>query len=114
MNLRSYRKDGSAADTPVWVASLDDKLVVFTLRHTYKVKRIRSNPKVQLAKCDKRGKLLGEWVDGTCRAVDDDPEYDRRAYAALTAKYGLMMRLGTLGSRLSGRIKKRLILEITL
>ena len=48
VSRRSYRKDGSAADTPVWVAHLGGKLMIFTLDDSYKVNRIARNPAVQL------------------------------------------------------------------
>lgn len=113
ISLASYKKDGTLVPTPVWVAPLDGKLVVFTLRESYKVKRIARNPKVRVALCDVRGKLLGEWHEGTCRAVEDRAEADR-AYAALRKKYGLMMRLGDVMSTLTGRMKRRVVLEIAL
>jgi len=113
ISLASYRKDGSPVPTPVWVAPLDGKLVVFTLRETHKVKRIQQNPDVRVAKCDVRGKLLGEWHDGTCQIVDD-PAHEKRAYAALRKKYGLTMRVGDVLSTLTGRMKRRVILEIAL
>lgn len=113
ISLRSYRRDGSAADTPVWCAPCDGKLVVFTLREAYKLKRIRRNPKVQVARCDVRGKLLGAWLDGHARIVDDRAE-EARAYAALNAKYGLRMRVGTVLSTLVGRVKRRVVIEIAL
>lgn len=113
LSLRSYKKDGTAVDTPVWFAQVEDKLVVFTNGTSYKVKRIRRDPRVQVARCDVRGKLLGPWQDGTCRPVEGEPERILAAYAALNAKYGLMMRLGTFFATLSGRAKQRLILEIS-
>jgi len=113
ISLASYRKDGSLVETPVWVAPLDGKLVVFTLRETYKVKRIQQNPAVRVAKCDVRGKLLGSWYDGSCRVVDD-PTHEKRAYAALRKKYGLTMRIGDVLSTLTGRMKRRVILEISI
>lgn len=113
ISLASYRKDGSLAETPVWAAPLDGKLVVFTLKETYKVKRVRNNPAVRVAKCDARGKVLGPWHAGTCKIVGDR-EHERRAYAALRKKYGLLMRVGDALSALTGRMKRRVVLEITL
>ncbi len=113
ISLGSYKKDGSIVQTPVWVAPLDGKLIVFTLRESYKVKRVQRNPKVRVAKCDVRGNVLGDWFEGTCRVVDD-AAHEKRAYAALREKYGLMMRLGDVMSTLTGRIKRRVVLEITL
>jgi PPOX class probable F420-dependent enzyme len=114
INLRSFKRDGSSVDTPVWCAPLDGKLVIFTLRDSYKVKRVRRNARVQVAKCDVRGGLLGPWLDATCRAIEHDPAYDARAYAALARKYGLKMRIGNVFSALSGRIRRRMIMEIAL
>lgn len=113
ISLGSYKKDGSIVQTPVWVAPLDGKLVVFTLRETYKVKRVRNNPKVRVAKCDVRGNILGDWYEGTCRVVEDAEE-EKRAYGAFREKYGMMMRLGDVMSTISGRIKRRVVLEIAL
>ena len=113
ISLASYRKNGTLVETPVWAAPLDGKLVVFTLRETYKVKRVQNNPAVRVAKCDVKGKVLGEWHEGTCRVVTD-AEQEKRAYAALRKKYGLMMRLGDIASTLTGRMKRRVVLEIAL
>ena len=111
--LLSYKRDGTGIATPVWAAPLDGKLVVFTLRDTFKVKRIRRNPNVRVARCSMSGKLLGPWLNGTCVVVKDAAEV-ARAYAALDAKYGWKMRLGTLFRRIFGGLEKRLILAITL
>jgi hypothetical protein len=59
------------------------------------------------------GKVLGPWMDGTCVVVDDS-EKEARAYQALNAKYGLMMKMGTFFRRRTGSLDKRMVLEITL
>jgi uncharacterized protein len=112
ISLLSYKRDGTGVETPVWAAPLDGKLVVFTLREMYKVKRIRRNPKVRVAKCNLRGRLLGPWHDGRCVLVENRA-YEARAYEALNAKYGWQMRLGTLLRSVFGGLEKRVILEIT-
>jgi PPOX class probable F420-dependent enzyme len=114
ISLRSYKRDGGAVDTPVWCAPLDGTIVLFTLRESFKVKRIQRNPHVQIARCDMRGKLLGEWRDATCVAVDNHSARESSAYAALTRKYGMKMRIGDFFSALSGRKKRRVILQVTL
>ena len=112
ISVRSYKRDGGAVDTPVWCAPLDGKLVLFTLRESYKVKRVARNPRVQVAKCDVRGALLGPWFEGSCVAVTD-AAHEARAYAALREKYGMKMRVGDFFSSLVGRRKRRLVREIT-
>lgn len=113
VSLLSWKRDGSGVETPVWAAPLDGKLVVFTLKDSFKVKRVRRNPKVRVAKCGVAGKLLGPWHDGTCVLVTD-PAHEARAYDALNAKYGWQMRLGTLMRSLFGGLDKRCVLEIAL
>ena len=113
VSLLSWKRDGSGVETPVWAAPLDGKLVVFTLKDSFKVKRIRRNPKVRVAKCDVAGKVLCPWDDGTGVLVDD-AAHEARAYDALNAKYGWQMRLGTLMRSIFGGLDKRCVLEITL
>ena len=113
-SLRSYKKDGTSVDTPVWFAELNGRLIVFTDGTSYKVKRIRRNPSVQVAACDFRGNVSGPWLNGTCRPIEDDRAYIARCYDALNRKYGLLMRAGTFFATLAGRVRRRLILEITL
>jgi PPOX class probable F420-dependent enzyme len=116
VSLRSFKRDGQPVDTPVWFAYDGERMVVFTDGNSYKVKRVRRNPSVELALCDVRGKLLGDgkWHAATCNLVESDPARIASAYAALNRKYGLLMRLGTVFSTLAGRVKRRLILELAL
>jgi len=97
----------------VWCAPLEGELVIFTLRESFKVKRVGRNPRVQVAQCTLRGELLGPWQEGTCRLVAD-PQEEARAYQALTRKYGMQMRIGNFFSALSGRMKRRVVMRIAL
>ena len=77
LNLETFKKSGQGVRTPIWFAadpsaSLDSgaaKLYVYTTGDTGKVKRIRNNPRVRIAPCDMRGRLLGEWVDARSEIV---------------------------------------------
>ncbi|MFT3754920.1 MAG: PPOX class F420-dependent oxidoreductase [Pseudoxanthomonas sp.] len=113
VSLETFRKDGSGVQTPVWIAPLDGKLVIGTGGSSFKVKRIRNNSRVRLATCNASGKqILGPWYEGKARIVDATEA--ERGDAALTAKYGLQRRLLTFFAKLSGRIKDRAIIEVTL
>ena len=58
--LITFRRDGTAAPTPVWFALLDDRrFVTRTEERTAKVGRIRRDPWVRVLPCDPRGKPLG-------------------------------------------------------
>jgi len=70
LNLQTFRKSGEGVRTPVWFAAdpaadlsgSGAKLYVYTVGDSGKVKRIRNNPRVRIAPCNARGKLLGEWA----------------------------------------------------
>ena len=111
LNLATFRRNGRAVETPVWFALREGRLYVFTDGTSGKVKRLRANPRIRIAPCDVRGGLKGEWIEGTCRRVDQ-PTTVEAAYAALLRKYGLQMRILNFFSRLSGRIQQRAILEL--
>jgi PPOX class probable F420-dependent enzyme len=113
INILSFKRDGGGVETPVWAAPLDGKLVVFTNRDSFKVKRIGRNPKVRVARCDARGTVLGPWVDATC-TISEDPEKNKRIMAALNAKYGVQIGVLNFFARLVGRDKQRAYLEIAI
>ena len=51
VNLETFRKNGTGVQTPVWAAPNGDELVIFTNGNSYKVKRLRRNTSVRIAKC---------------------------------------------------------------
>ena len=115
ISLETFRKDGSGVKTPVWAAPLDGKLVVFTDGTSFKVKRLRNNPKVRVAGCDVRGQTIKtEWHDGQARIVEGDTSYIERAHRALRDKYGWQLRMLDFFSRLGGRIGRRAYLELSI
>jgi PPOX class probable F420-dependent enzyme len=113
ISLLSYKRDGGGVQTPVWTAGLDGKLVIFTARDSYKVKRVGRNPKVRVARCDARGKVLGPWSDGTC-AIVEDPARSEAIMGALGRKYGWQMGVLNFFAGIAGRTSKRAYLEVTL
>ena len=105
-SLRTFRRDGRAVATPVWFAAGDGRFYLFSAGDAGKIKRLRNNPKVEVAPCDVRGKVHGPWQAGTAQVLGaaGDIEAARRA---LRRKYGIVMWLFDLGSRLGGRYHKR-------
>ena len=110
-SLRSKKIDGSQVDTPVWfVRALDDDSYhVFTNVNSGKVKRVRNFPKVEIAVCDVRGKLLGEWQPARAELVAESDAI----YAAFRAKYGLTFRIFDFFSWLGGKHKERQMIQVT-
>lgn len=113
INVRSFRKDGGAVDTPMWVVPVGAGLGNYTDGRSYKVKRMRRNPRVELAACDVWGKTSTPWYPATCRFVEDEAQR-AQTFDLLRKKYGVHWYMSTWGSQLTGRIKHRLVLEFTL
>ena len=111
VSLATFRRDGREVRTPVWIAGENGLLYVYTNAKSGKVKRVRATKRVRLAACDLRGKVRGDWIDGTSRMLDD-PLDRERGFAPLLRKYALQLRLGLLLSRFSGRYAERAIIEI--
>ncbi|MDO8434149.1 MAG: PPOX class F420-dependent oxidoreductase [Candidatus Binatus sp.] len=113
VSLVTFRRNGKGVPTPIWIARAGDKLYAFTDGASAKMKRLRVTDRIQIAACDARGIVRGEFADGRARKIDD-PAIIRRALASLSQKYGWQMSVLSFFSRLSGRIKRRAYLEISL
>ena len=92
ISLTTFKRDGTPVATPVWVVSDDGRrLLVWTGPETWKVKRLRRNPRVVVSASDLRGRTRGESYEGVGRLLDIpqgslvEPLLDR--------KYGLTRRL---------------------
>jgi PPOX class probable F420-dependent enzyme len=57
--LVTYRRDGTSVPTPVWAAESGGSLYVRTERTAGKVKRLHNDPRLLVAPCTVRGRLLG-------------------------------------------------------
>ena len=76
----------------MWIADLGDGNVGFTTEaHTWKVKRVRHTPAVELAPSDGRGRVSdgAPAITGIARVVTDADADLSQLESALRAKYGL-------------------------
>jgi PPOX class probable F420-dependent enzyme len=96
--LTTFRKDGTAVPTPVWVAGGNGTLYAWSAADAGKVKRIRRSGDVRIGPCDLRGKPTGEQIPATARLLDG-PGSDR-VRSLIAKKYGVVGKLSLLGSRL--------------
>jgi uncharacterized protein len=95
ISITTQRRDGSLASTPVWVVSDDGRrLLVWTHASTWKVKRIRRDPRVLVAKSNYRGRERGPRLEGRARVVNDV-----NVQRLIREKYGWQKRLLELLSR---------------
>jgi hypothetical protein len=96
--LTTFRRDGRAVPTPLWVMPDGAGLAFWTVQDSGKVKRIRNGGRVTVAACDMRGNPAGDPIQGTAR-IGDAADLERVG-RALGRKYGLLGRMTLLGSRL--------------
>jgi hypothetical protein len=108
MLFTSYRRDGTAVATPVWLVELDgDTLGFYTSSGSGKAKRLAHTSRVTVQPCNARGvpKPGSSAQEATARVVDG-AEYEQ-IHAKVVAKYGLMTKftkfLGALGGILKGK-----------
>ena len=93
LNLETFKKSGEGVKTPVWFAAEPSarlnsggaKLYLYTIGVSGKVKRVRNNPRVKIAPCDMRGRVLGEWVEARAEIVTG--EEAARGTRLLNKKY---------------------------
>ncbi|MFG1647748.1 PPOX class F420-dependent oxidoreductase [Amycolatopsis sp. NPDC049252] len=99
--LTTFRKDGRAVPTPIWVAGDGGELVFNSVRNVGKVKRIRNSGRVEVQACDLRGKKThGAVVSGQARLLDLDET--RRVQQVIGRKYGVLGRVSMFFSKLRG------------
>lgn len=110
--LTTFRRDGTAVATPVWIAALeaDDgpELVAITLADTWKVTRVRRDSRVQVQECDVRGRVRpgAPTYEGVARVVDDAGEL-ARVRSAMSRKYPLARVGNTLEDALGGLMRRK-------
>ena len=88
ISLATFRKSGTAVNTPVWFADDDGKIFIFTNPNSGKVKRIRNNPEVRVAPSTMRGRITGPEFPGRARLLS--PAESAHARQLLERKYWLM------------------------
>jgi PPOX class probable F420-dependent enzyme len=72
ISLETFKKNGQGVKTPVWFVLNNDALYAYTEADSWKVKRIRNNPRVRVAACNVRGTVKGPWLDATASIVEGD------------------------------------------
>jgi PPOX class probable F420-dependent enzyme len=101
-----------AVPTPFGALHRDGKVFCFTDARSGKIKRIRHEPRVELAPCTRRGAPLAPAVSGRARILEGAEAADiAAAFDELwTRQFGLMWRVGKGIERL--RRMKRAAIEI--
>jgi PPOX class probable F420-dependent enzyme len=72
ISLETFKKNGQGVKTPVWFVLYENVFYVYTEADSWKVRRIRNNPRVRVAACNVRGAVKGRWLDATASIVEGD------------------------------------------
>lgn len=117
--LTTYKRDGTGVPAAMWITGSGGTYTMTTQGDSWKAKRIRNNPKVELCVSDSKGKPSAGATRyaGTARILEG-ADADRIA-GAVKAKYGLMSTMISVGTKVVNMVKRkpadnRVGLEITL
>jgi PPOX class probable F420-dependent enzyme len=107
--LETFRKNGEGVITPVWQAPENDKLYVWTVGKSWKVKRLRNNNRLRICESDYKGTPKSDWLDARARILET-PEEEKAQHRRMAAKYGVQFWLFYWVAKL--RRDKYVVLEI--
>jgi len=87
ISLETFKKNGDGVKTPVWFVLHGNVVYVYTEADSWKVKRIRRNPRVRVSLCTVGGRVTGPWANGTASIIEGEER--RTADQLLDRKYVL-------------------------
>ncbi len=87
-SLRSFRRDGTWVETPIWFVTESDHLYLRTGLASAKIKRIRKHPGVELRPSDYRGRFNEGVASVHGAAVICDESEQRHGESLLKGRYG--------------------------
>ena len=108
--LTTFTKDGRPKPTAIWAVEDGDRLIAITQEQSWKVKRIRSTPRVTIAECNRSGKPNGEAVDAAAAILDKSA--NGATYDAIGKRYGLVGKTFNVFSKLRGGMAKNVTIEL--
>ena len=115
VSLTTFKRNGEGVSAPMWIGRDGADLFVWTAADSWKVKRVRNNPRVQLAPSSRFGKVRDGVVpvDGIAEVLTH-PATVNRLQSEIRSKYGLEYYLVRLIERIAagGRNKPRVILRV--
>jgi PPOX class probable F420-dependent enzyme len=108
----TFKRDGSAVGTAVWIAPFETGRACFTTGgDSAKVKRLRNNSRVTLQACDYKGRTKPDTpvIEATARVVtgaECEP-----VTAAMRRKYAVQFRLLEWTTAITSRIKRQSVAD---
>ena len=102
ISIETYRKNNEPVKTPVWFVIKNNLIYVLTRNKTGKIKRLRNNQKVKIATCSYKGKIIGNWREGTATILTD--EQTKEVAKWRNKKYGFMAKVAQFFSKSKGEL----------
>jgi PPOX class probable F420-dependent enzyme len=104
LSVTSFKRDGTGVATPVWFVIDGERLLAMTDPASFKAKRIRRNPVVEVAPCSASGGLRGEPIPGLATFLDDGiPRVERLMARKYRVDRVLILPIYRLVQRLRGK-----------
>src|ERR1700724_2527956 len=89
ISLTTFKRDGAAVSTPVWITGTEGRYVFTTGDKAWKTKRLLRNPSIEVRVCDIRGLVKPQATIHTGTGQVSSSIADvAAAERALSAKYG--------------------------
>ena len=102
ISLETYKKNNQPVKTAVWFVIKNNLVYVVTRSQTGKVKRLKNNLQVKIAPCTFKGKIIGNWVSGTAKILDENQT--KEIVKARDKKYGFMAKVAKFFSKSKGEL----------
>jgi PPOX class probable F420-dependent enzyme len=83
--LETFKRDGSAVNTPVWFVQESAIIYFSTSPEAWKAKRLRANPRARIAGADAAENAATDWYDMTASFIGGDEA--TRMYDVLDERY---------------------------
>jgi len=65
VSLTTFKRNGEGVSAPMWIGRDGADLFIWTPADSWKVKRVRNDPRVQLAPSSRSGKVRDVWCPRT-------------------------------------------------
>ena len=110
ISLETFKRNGQGVKTPAWFVLHKNAFYIYTEADSWKVKRIRNNPRVRVAVCNIRGAIKGRWLDATASLVEGD---ERLAADKLLDRKYFLKKVFNLLTRLNRHKRTMIKIETT-
>ncbi len=104
--LTTFRKNGERKSTPVWIAAVGSDVGFTTGSDSWKLKRLRNDPRCELQASNSRGVVEDGSMVVTGRGREATPEEYAQVKQAIAAKYGITVKLIGLFGKVRGLLGK--------